>query len=280
MANYDRIQSKIDSTKFLIERDSLVIPSEREDEIASLVVSCVTKNNDLKTPTLKKATFDIEIAKVLTDLQKILNPDLIRRYQEDVLNRHIICQCTLPQEYFTTFRGPQIPWNVNIPYKLDELSHVYIGHEIMHILATSRNYDEWKYLFLYSDVIPMLYELIQSNDKDEITKKKIVNWRLAKLLEMYSNSFNNEATEKLQHDKKALKYYQMPEKQYFISFYYTTLLYLLHNHDSKTIIPKIQDVLSQRITTQKMLEQFGMLNDLDQSSFEKGYGLILQNFIH
>lgn len=280
MTNYDRIQKKIDSTKFLIERDSLVIPSEREEEIVSLVISCVTKNSDLKIPTLKKSTFDIEITKVLTNLQKYFKSEsLIRRYQEDVLNSHIICQCTLPQEYFASFRGPQIPWNVNIPYKLDELSHVFIGHEVMHILAISRNYDEWKYLLLYSDVIPMLYELIQSNDEDKITRKKIIKSRFAKLLEMYSNIFNTETTENLQHDKMALKYYQMPEKQYFISFYYTTLLYLLYNHDSKTIIQKTRDVLSQRITTQKMLEQFGMLDDLDQYSFEKGYSLILKDML-
>lgn len=281
MTNYNRIQKRIDSTKFLIERDDLIIPGEREEEISLLVISSIIKNNNWKIPTLKDSIYNIEIAKVPIELKKHFKSDeLIRRYQKDVLNRHIINQCTSPQQYFTSFRGDQIPWEVNIPYKLDELSHIFIGHEIMHILATGENYDEWKYLLLYSDVIPMLYELIQSSDKDEITKQKIINFRLAKMLEMYNNAFNGEVIEILQSDKEALKYYQLPERQYFISFYYTVLLYSLYNQDSKSVTKEIQNVLNQSITTQKMLEHFGMLNSLDQYSFEKGYSLILKNQIH
>lgn len=229
----------------------------------------------------KKSTYDIEISKVPKELKKHFESDqLIKRYQETVIDRHIINQCTSPQQYFTTFCGPQIPWELNIPYELDELSHFFIGHEIMHILAQGENFEEWKYLLLYSDVIPMLYELIQSYDKDEKTKQKIINWRLAQMLKMYNNAFNTRVIEKLQEDKDALKYYQMPENQYFISFYYTVLLYSLYCEDSKTVIQGIRDVLYQKITTQKMLEQFGMLNHLDASSFEKGYSLILKNHKH
>lgn len=281
MINYNRIQRKIESTKFLIDRDDLVIPGEREEEISKLVISSITRNNDWKIPTLKNSTYDTEIAKVPKELKKHFESDeLIRRYQEDVIYRHIIHQCTLPQQYFTSFCGPQIPWELNIPYELDELSHVFIGHEIMHILAQGRNYDEWKYLLLYSDVIPMLYELMQSSDKDEKTKQKIINLRLALMLEMYNNAFNTGVIERLQDDKEALRYYQMPEKQYFISFYYTVLLYSLYCEDSKTLIQGTSDVLHQKITTQKMLEQFGIFNNLDCSSFEKGYSLILKNHMH
>lgn len=281
MVDYNRIQRKIESTKFLIDRDDLVIPGEREEEISKLVISSITKNNDWKIPYLKNSTYDIEISKVSKELKKHFESDeLIKRYQENVIYRHIINQCTSPQQYFTSFRGSQIPWELNIPYELDELSYVFIGHEIMHILAQGRNYDEWKYLLLYSDVIPMLYEMIQSSDKDEITKQKIINWRLTKMLEMYNNAFNIEVIEKLHHDKEALRYYQMPEKQYFISFYYTVLIYSLYCQDSKTLIQGIRDVLNQKITTLKMLEQFGMLNNLDHSSFEKGYSFILKKHIH
>jgi len=277
MINYDRIQSKINNTRFLIESDSLIIPSELEDEIANIVISYLIRNDNYKMPTLKKSTFEIEIAKIPLEIQKHFeSEELIKEYKQLVLDRDIICQCALPQEYFTSFRGPQIPWELNIPYQLDELSHVYIGHEIMHILANSENYDEWKYLLLYSDVIPMLYELLQGSKKDDGTREKIIEWRFAKLAEMHNNAFNSEITHELRNDQLSLKYYQMPEKQYFISFYYTVLLYLLYHQDANLIITEVKNVLSQKNTTKKMLENLGMLNDIDKQSFEKGYNLILR----
>ncbi len=95
---------------------------------------------------------------------------------------------------------------------------------------------------------------------------------------MYKNAFNCEIIDKLHNDELALKYYQIPEKQYFISFYYTVLLYLLYNQDVNLIIKEVKNVLNQKNTTKKMLENLGMLNDVDKCLFEKGYNLILREY--
>lgn len=53
MIDDSKIQRKIESTKFLIGRDDLVVPSEREEEISKLVISSITRNKDRKIPCLK-----------------------------------------------------------------------------------------------------------------------------------------------------------------------------------------------------------------------------------
>ena len=279
--NYESIQKKITLTNVLINRDNLIIPGEKEEAISELVISQITKNKDYKIPHLKKSTYDVEMEKVTLNLQKYLqSKEIEEKYQDLIVTQYLVKQCTPPQVYYSTFYGPHIPCSINIPYQLDELSHIHIGHEVMHVFLDNESCKEWKWLFLYSEVIPMLYELIQVSDENKMTKQKVLKWRLSKLLEMYNNIFREDIIKVLQNDQKALLYYQMPEKQYFIAFYYTILLYDLYCQDEKSVRLTLQSVLKQEITTKQMLENYGLLKNVDNVSFEKSYSLVLKNHLY
>ena len=271
------ITKRIETTKYLIEKDNLIVPGFQEDKIIKLVLPYILQNKDYIVGSLKNSTSDIELSKVPDNLKKYFkNQEINKRYQELIINRYMIHQCLLPQEYSTSFKGNQIPWDLNIPYELDELSHIFIGHEVMHVLALSYNYEEWKYALLYNEVIPMLYELIQADDENFETKKNIINLRLSMLVKMYNNAYNDEILEKLQNDKEGLKYYQIPEHQYFISFYYTALVYKMYNDSPEDILTIIKNVLNQKITTKEMLERLNIYDDINETSFEKSFSLILE----
>ncbi|MCH5167643.1 MAG: hypothetical protein J1F35_07135 [Erysipelotrichales bacterium] len=269
------IKARIDSTKSLIERDSLFIPGEKEDEIAFLVAKYI-KEEDRILPTLNKSSFDIELPKVREHLFEHFNDEKVdRRYKEIILDGKLIKQCTSPGVYVTSFIGPQMPSVMSIPYDIDETSHVFLGHEATHILAVDHNYDEWIYMLLYSDVIPMLYELLEADTKDSETRDKIISWRLAKMLEMYNHAFSDEIESTLKGDD--LRYYQIPEKQYFISYYYTILLYSLLSDAPSEVIKEVREVLNQRLTTYKMLNQFDLLNCVNEEAFKIGCSKMLRN---
>ena len=77
-------------------------------------------------------------------------------------------------------------------------------------------------------------------------------------------------------DKEGLKYYQIPEHQYFISFYYTALVYKMYNDSPEDILTIIKNVLNQKITTKEMLERLNIYDDINETSFEKSFSLILE----
>ncbi len=273
----DSIEKRINSVKFLINRDKLIVPGEKEEDIFKLVSKILLSTKKIKLCSLKSSTYDDELSKTFNNLKFYFNDkDIINRYNDIVIKRHIIHQCLCKGEYSTSFVGPQLAWSLNLPYNLDELSHVFIGHEIIHVLTTHDNYREWKYTLLYSEVISMLYELIQANDKDSKMKKCIINFRLTKLIEMYNIAFTEDVLQTLKNDEIGLKYYQILEKQYFISFYYTVLIYILYKDEPQKILNMIKKVLKQEITTLEMLEQLNIVGDLKSKDFEEGFKLTLK----
>lgn len=273
----DKFENRIESTKMLIHRDKLVIPGNYEEELVRFVLSFLLNN---KYPTIfstKPSTYDIEFSKVLSNLQYYFEDDeILKSYHDIIINRGIINQCLSPHEYFTTFNGPQMAWALNIPKELDELSHIFIGHEVMHILATHKNPEEWKYLLLYSEIIPLLYELIQADNENDEKRNSIINFRYYKMLEMYNSAYSNEVLDRLENDKMSLKYYQMQENIYFISFYYTIVVYALYKQDPQEILSIIKKVLKQELTTLNMLKQLNIVRYLQPKLFKEGTEYVLK----
>ena len=115
----------------------------------------------------------------------------------------------------------------------------------------------------------MLYEFIQVEGKD--LEIRIIKWRLKELLKMYQNTFNEEVYGKLYNNSEMLTYYQMPENIYFISFYYTILLYSIYKQNPKEILTEMQNVLQHKITTRTLLERFGILNTINKNTFDEEY---------
>lgn len=271
MTDYNKI---IESTKVAIKRNNLIVPSNRETEIVQLVTSLLQKNKEYSIPSLKSSTLDIEMAKVPIELKAHFHDKiLLKRYKNEVLFHKLICQHN-SQRYSTTFIGEQMPVKMDIPYELDELSHIYIGHEVIHILTMRKNYEEWAYKFLYSEVLPIFYEFIQGENKSQLIRRYIINERLDTLLKMYKQAFDEDVITELHDNPDKLKCYQMPYNQYFISFYYTILLYLHYLDNPQQILKEIKEVLHQRITTKNLLERLNLLNGIDESSFTKGYNLL------
>lgn len=270
--SYDVIGKKIETIKFLIQRDGLILPNDLEAEIISLVASNISKypSNEL---ILKESEYDIEMEKVLGELQKYFDDKIVEKYQEEVISRRIIHPCLPPNKYITSFRGPQIPWDLNIPIKLNDLSYIYIGHEVIHVLKEGRNPLEWTYLLLYSEVLPMLYEFIQTNGM--AISKRALDWRCHELKEMYNNVHHKKELSQLDND--TLKYYQMPEDMYLISFYYALLLYSLYKQSPKEILTEMQNVLHHKITTKELLERLNLLNDVNKTSFNDEYRKLMLN---
>ena len=273
----DKFEDRIMSTRILIHRDKLVVPGNYEDELVSFVLSFLLNN---KCPTIfpiKPSTYDIEFSKVLLNLKKYFEDDeILGRYQDIVINRKIIRQWLPQREYSVTYTGPQLVWDLNIPKELDELSHVFIGHEVMHILSTHENPEEWKYMLIYSEIVPMLYELIQADNEDDEKRNSIINFRLYKMIEMYNSAYSNEVLDGFKNDEINLKYYQMWEKLYFISFYYTIVVYALYKQDPQEILSIIKKVLKQELTTLNMLKQLNIVRYLQPKLFKEGAEYVLK----
>lgn len=271
--NYDVMRHKIETTKFLIQRDRLIVPGDLEKEISSLVIQHIIDYKETDEVEMLKSEYDIEMNKVYNELTKYFDNSIILKYEREVLERQIVHQCMQKKKYSTSFCGPQIPWNLNIPIKLDELSYIYIGHEIIHVLKEGRNYEEWIYLLLYSEVLPMLYEFIQTDEKE--IQKIAIKWRINELLRMYKNSYNDEVFQKLQNETDMLSYYQMPENIYFISFYYTVLIYSMYKQNPKEVLTEMQNVLNHKVTTKILLNNLGILDRIDSNVFNETYNKLV-----
>ena len=259
----EHIHKKIESTKFLIQRDNLIMPSDNEREIAHIVTNQISKYKESKSKLLD-SDYETEISKVSNALIKYFGNDIYEKYnQENSFIRQINTQ-----NYSTEFIL-NIPLVINIPIELNETSHIFIGHEIIHVLKDGKNDNEWIYTLIYSEVLPMLYELIQS--ENSTIGHKVLNWRINKLLYMYNNAYREEIYHILKNYTELIDYYQIPENIYFISFYYTILLYSIYLKDKTKVLEEIQKVLNQEITTKELLEEFGLLNKINQNTFYNEY---------
>lgn len=258
------INNKIKSTAFLIERDGLAQTTDVDEEIVALMLSFIArlKQNKIR---IDNSEYDKEIAKVLKNLKMFFSEDIVARYLKEIESKsYLINCCTPPSIYYSSFIGEQFPEGIYIPKQLDTLSHVFIGHEVMHVLKEGHNKEEWHFLLVYSEVIPMFYELIQA-EKSRY-RSEIIKWRLNKLKEMYQNAYHPSVTHTL--DKDNLKLYQMPENMYFLSFYYTLMLYSIYRESPKDILILVEKVLQKEMTTKELLEYLGVFNHIDETMFE------------
>ena len=93
---------------------------------------------------------------------------------------------------------------------------------------------------------------------------------------MYNSAYSNEVLDRLENDKMSLKYYQMPENIYFISFYYTIVVYALYKQDPQEILSIIKKVLKQELTTLNMLKQLNIVRYLQPKLFKEGTEYVLK----
>ncbi len=276
MKNDQDIESSIlkiiHDTKWLMERDNLMDLGEREEEIVKIVSSFIEEQVRCSRPILEDSTFEKEKEKMTCALVRYFREDEIQsRYHEKILP---LFWQTAGKEYVTQFRGDQYLWEILIPFSLNEISHIYMGHEVIHALTLDHHYEEWKNLYRYSECLPMFYEFMQGADLDSKSRAKILSFRMVDLLKMYQTLKDPITCSILKNDKDQMHYYTVTSKSYLVSFYYVCLLYNLYLEDRGKVKDQFLQVLKQKTTTEHLLDHFGLLNDPNPTSFEKGYRLL------
>lgn len=231
--NINQIEYRIKNTKELIEDDHLSLPTEFEFEMADYALTHIEQFDSINVPTIppKISTYEQEIGKVYKELKKHfkdedLNSENIKTFYNltseindkahAILNKILVNKSMSHGMYSTTFKcHGTFPWSLNIPYQLDNLSYIFLGHEVIHLLKDT-NPKEWENLLRHCDILPMLYELIQLKYKRENVRKSIIHKRMQLLFEMHQNVRN---AKKIIGNTSDFEIYKLPEYQYFISFY-------------------------------------------------------------
>lgn len=292
--NLNQIEYRIKNTKELIENNHLSLPTGFEFIMADYVLTYVQKFEKIEVPTMPNiSTYEKEKVKVYKELNRHFNEeepnleiDFIQNFYtptNEISNKarallnNILINTSMPSDmYSTTFKcHGTFPCSLNIPYQLNNLSYIWIGHEVLHLLKDT-NPKEWENLLRHSDILPMLYELMQLKYKRKNARKSIVAKRMQLLFEMNQKIIN---AEKILGTSPNLEIYKLPEYQYFISFYYTILLYELYlTKYPKTILRELKKVLLHEKTTQELLEYFEIYERLEIFDFGNGCERLLKIF--
>lgn len=145
---------------------------------------------------------------------------------------------------------------------------------MIHLLK-DRNCMEFYNFFNYGEVIPIFYELLQTNGKSETIKNSIIINRLNGLKKTYETNYSLEFIEKFKNDPELYTYHRFRCDVYFISFYYAVMLYSLYKNNSKLILKEIKNILDNNKTTLDLIELFEFNKKIDIETFDKEYNLII-----
>lgn len=162
--------------------------------------------------------------------------------------------------------------DVKVPSVMDTSAPVLLGHECIHLLKET-NYEEYVDAFVYSDVIPLFFELVKMNDVE--SPKVLFAERMHLLLTDKVNF--DEYTRRIEYndfDKELYEYSQTRAGEYLNSFYYAIVLFKMYKENKKDILNYIKLVLNHKITTRELLSILGIYKNMDcrdifESEFNK-----------
>lgn len=185
---------------------------------------------------------------------KIYNDELINQRLEKLIREsNYVFHNTLPFFYGSKLiivpGDDFIRSELVIPRVVDNLSHIFLGHEFHHLLKDI-NPEERKLRDRFAEVIPLFFELVNvDNEKVEEIKSEIIKRRLALLVS----------------DKEALFQENCSIDrcvQYFNSFYYALCLRSVYRENPEKVLMLVSKVLNHVINTQELLQ---LLNIYDAS---------------
>lgn len=287
--NTNTIQNEIKKIKKEIEMNDLSLPTAFEAEIAEVTLAYIKRFKIAMTFT-SQSSYSQELEKAYKELNRHFTNDSLEckdRFINSTILTNDISKNAFKilneikvnsnsyEDYQSAFhiqKGKVSLYALNIPYQLDTLSYVNLGHEIIHLLKET-NLKEYQNNLRHSEVLPMLYEFIQMKYKRKDIRKNIISRRMLSLSDM------NQSVEKVKEfigNTTDFAIYKLLDYQYFISFYYTILLYELYLRYPKTILREFKNVLLQNKTTQEVLEYFEMYEKLKIFEFDKGYERLLK----
>lgn len=161
--------------------------------------------------------------------------------------------------------------DIKVPIIMDSTASVMFGHELIHLVKET-NYEEYVDAYVYSDVIPLLFEMIKMYDVD--SPRVLLAERMQLLLTDKKNfdevtaSINGEFNE-------YQRYIQSRAGEYLNSYYYALILFNMYKSNPREILDYIRLVLNHKITTRGMLMALGIYKDLEYKDvFEEEFDLV------
>lgn len=267
LVNFERVED-------IVKRDQLVIPNDFDNEIINFVINYIKEIGIIDLSFVSKSTYSVEFAKSMKTLDRYFDTSVLERVNDIFDKIQIIGVSNYSCRFNTLDRTPD---TLFIKSEANILSHVSLGHEIIHLLKES-SFSEYKNFLRYSEVLPILYEFIQTKYKSKNMKNNIFISRLNRLSNTYNNLYNSskEISQFFESHPDKYEYYKMPGNVYFISFYYALILYSIYKNEPKEVLFQMRNVLLHEMTTEELLKYFGLDEKIDKSNFEFQYNLILQ----
>ena len=155
------------------------------------------------------------------------------------------------------------------PLEYGAAAPVEVTHEYLHMLKDT-NFDEFKYTFKYSEVIPLFYELIKIQDSNKDLRSILINNRLA-AIRAEANTFNIARIQEKESPAltSKLRYIESQSGKYILDLYYAFQLYDLYQSNPKVVLDSILKVLKHEKTTFQLLQEFNIFNSLNYGSYKE-----------
>ncbi len=160
--------------------------------------------------------------------------------------------------------------HMKIPSVYGEESPILLTHEFIHILKDT-NINEYNLMFRYSEIIPLLYEIIEYNKKEPSIRTSLIRNRYIEIREEISTLIQTiQLINKDPYNKDKYLYVLSQAGKYILNLYYALLLYDIYLTNPDTIINEINKVFNHEITTQELLINLGIYNVLDYNEYKEG----------
>ncbi len=270
------VNERLKSIEYLTSQYTLNMPTTYDLEVADFTIGRLEQLKGLKEPALNRADFNIVMDKVGENMKFFFGPDIYEAYLQKIKNRNaFIDRHNRSGAYNTSFSYSLNPCTMSIPSWPDETSHIFIGHECIHVLKDGNNPDEWSDLLTYSEVLPFLYELMQNQKESKNVAYQSIRLTLYGLLERYHKTVTPKILANLS-DKDNYMAYRSYDLYYYLSYYYAAILYSLYEKYPKDVLELFNSVLRHEMTTRDMLTYFDLLDKRHDDEFAEGFSYALK----
>ena len=259
----------MDSIQTMIDSGNYNLPSKTDYEIATIVQQQVKDYEAKRLPKVPVSNYMIETNKARENIKLLFGTTISYKITKKV-QKMTIKEGTSGNSIFIQTKKKE-PTIIYLPKKMDQSLHISLGHEYIHLLKDNYPQEEKDY-FRFSEVLPIFYEWIHMgsntpNKNEWIVKAKMNNMAIV-------NNNLQKADEYL--PTEIVPCFMMHNQIYQIAFYYSLILYSFYQQHPKEVLKEIKKVLKGQITTQQLLEQFHIYNELEHPLFQKEYQKILK----
>lgn len=270
------INERLKSIEYLRSQYTLNMPTMYDFQVADFTIGRLEELKGLKEPSLNRTDFNIVMEKVSQNMKHYFSQDIYDAYLQKIKNRMaFINRHNRSGAYNTSFSYSLNPCTMDVPSWPDETSHIFIGHECIHVLKDGNNHKEWSDLLTYSEVLPFLYELIQVADAEDKVASQSIRLTLYGLLDRYHKTMTPKILANLS-DKDNYMAYRSYDLYYYLSYYYAIILYTLYEKYPEDVTKHFESVLRHEITTRDMLTSFGLLDKRHDDEFAEGFSYTLK----